>query len=248
MREQRQSRGYRLLGITLPLAAMVFALFVDLTLHGHGRRGRCGRHGHAVLQDATPPAMSLEDALQALERKCSNSAAVTACLPSRFGITMAAEMAVFEANRASLEEWWLADLAVGDVPGRHGDHIAAYGLAWLRSERALPELRRRYVADRHAEFLAWGEQPDDPEDVYATGQFPHHVAFAAAIEHIARRPLRHVVKLSDEDRGQLRLDTHDCVTSFAAHWVLHELDGVPFPSAGATIASFEHCGFGALGR
>ena len=140
-----------------------------------------------------------------------------------------------------VEQRWLADLeaARDELPG-YGDHIAAYGLGWLRSERALPELRRRLVADRHWEFLEWGE-PDDPADRFGDYQFPHHFAFAGAIEHITERPWREVVKLTGAERRRLRLDSRGCDGAFAAHWLLHELDGAPLPSWRANTAWRHRC-------
>jgi hypothetical protein len=179
------------LGVAIPVTAISLALFADLTLHdhGHGRRRHCQRpQAPAVQPPATPaPAppprkQSLDEALEQLTSKCSNWDKVDKCGPGRFATTMASELPVFEANRLVLEQRWLADLeaARDELPG-YGDHIAAYGLGWLRSERALPALRRRLVADR------------------------------------------------------------GCDGAFAAHWLLHELDGAPLPSRAANTAWRHRC-------
>lgn len=239
MKGQGRSPTSWVLGITLPLTALLLALFADLALH-HGHRGSSGRDrdcqrprpaepAQIEVVPLTPRAETLDEALLQLELKCRNWSEVSACVPDQFATTMAGALPVFEANRDALERRWLAQLAAGDVPGP-GDHVAAYGLAWLRSERALPVLRHRFLADHHWEFLEWGN-PDDPEVRYADKQYPHHLAFAAAIQHIAGRPYREVVKLSRAERRTLRLDTRGCDWSaLTAHWLLHKLDGVPLPS------------------
>ena len=250
MREQgRRSRGSWVLGVAIPVTAIWVALFADLTLHDHGqgRRRQCHRRqAPAVVQPTVTPApapraQTLDEALEQLTFKCSNWDKVEKCGPGRFATTMATELPVFEADRAAFERRLLADLAAAHdgLPG-YGDHIAAYGLGWLRSERALPELRRRLIADRHWEFLEWGE-PDDPADRFGDYQFPHHFAFAGAIEHITQRPWRDVVKLSGAERRRLRLDSRGCTGAFAARWLLHELDGAPLPSRRANTDWRHRC-------
>jgi hypothetical protein len=240
--EGRKSRSSWVVGLTIPVIAMMFALFADLTLHGHGqgRRRHCHcRRAPAVVQPPTTPApapraQSLDATLERLSYKCGAWENVDACGPRRFATTMATELPVFEANRAVLERRWLAELE-----GK-GDRVAAYGLGWLRSERALPELRRRLIADRHWEFLEWGP-PDDPADRFGDYQFPNHFAFAGAIEDITQRPWRDVVKLTGAERRRLRLDSRGCDGAFAAHWLLHELDGAPLPSRRANTAWRHRC-------
>ena len=230
-----------MLGVALPVTAIWVALFADRLLHDHGQGRR--RHCHcqqigAVVQPTVTPASaprarSLDEAMQRLQFKCSYWNMVDKCGPSGFARTMATELPVFEANRAALEQRWLAALEAGDL-------TAAYGLGWLRSERALPELRRRLVADRHWEFLEWG-RPDDPADRFGDYQFTHHFALAGAIEHITQRPWREVVKLSAAERRRLWRDSRGCDGAFAAHWLLHELDGAPLPSRRANTAWRHRC-------
>jgi hypothetical protein len=109
-----------------------------------------------------------------------------------------------------------------------GDHVAAYGLAWLSSKGALPELRRRLLTDRN--FYGWETSTPDPNDsVYADNQYHHHQAYITAIEAISGRPLRHAVKLTRAERARLRRDAAGCDEWRAAVWLLHKLDGTPLP-------------------
>ncbi len=230
-----------MVGVAFPATAIWVALFADRVLHDHGqaRRRDCDcRHAGAVVQPpvlpaATPRARALDEALQRLQRECSWWNMVDKCGPTGFATTMATELPVFDANRAVLEQRWLAGLEAGDL-------TAAYGLGWLRSQRALPELRRRLVADRHWEFLEWG-RPDDPADRFGDYQFPHHLALAGAIEQITGRPWRAVVKLTGAERHRLWQDSRGCDDAFAARWLLRQLDGAPLPSRRANAAWRHRC-------
>jgi hypothetical protein len=142
-------------------------------------------------------------------------------------------MPMVRANRDALEQLWLSDLA-------GGNHTAAYGLAMLDSRRALPVLRARLLAERY--FYGWETLSlDDPKILFADEQFPRHQALIRAIEAIAGRPLRSVVKLSDDERSRLARDAAVVCDGRAATWLLHELDGAPLPRAAVNRARRLQC-------
>lgn len=161
---------------------------------------------------------------------CSGPEGAESCAPRAFAAQFGARL---EGDRGALERRWLAELA-------HGDHVAAYGLAWLGTRRALPQLRRRLLADRT--FYGWETStPDPPSSVYDDSQYHHHQAYIIAIEAISGRPLRDVVKLSRAERAQLRREAAGCDHWRAATWLLHKLDGAPLPGTARNRAKRIAC-------
>ena len=147
---------------------------------------------------------------------------------------MATELPVFEANRAVRS-------SSGGWPSSRAGAIASRPTAWggCAASARSPSCDVDLIADRHWEFRSG--PPDDPADRFGDYQFPNHFAFAGAIEDITHRPWREVVKLTGAERRRLRLDSRGCDGAFAAHWLLHELDGAPLPSRRANTAWRHRC-------
>jgi len=110
----------------------------------------------------------------------------------------------------------------------------------MGSRRALPVLRARLLAERY--FYGWETSSlDDPKILFADEQYPQHQALIHAIEAITGRPLRSVVKLSDDERSELARDAAVICDGRAATWLLHKLDGAPLPRAAANRARRLQC-------
>ena len=121
-----------------------------------------------------------------------------------------------------------------------GERDAAFGLAYLGSVRALPELRLELLKERH--FYGWeSSRPDAPDVVYADEQYPRQLALISAIERISHRPLTSVVRLSPDERRSLQRDAAHCDRGAAARWLLHKLEGVPLPSEREIAAAYRVC-------
>jgi 3-deoxy-manno-octulosonate cytidylyltransferase (CMP-KDO synthetase) len=94
-----------------------------------------------------------------------------------------------------------------------GDEIGT-AAAPLALELAADPARVKVVTDARGRALYFSRavipnrrEPDDPADRFGDYQFPHHFAFAGAIEHITQRPWRDVVKLTGAEHRRLRLDS-----------------------------------------
>ena len=222
------------LGVAAPIGLLAIAWTADRLLH------------HPIGTEPLPPStqylVTLEtpepprDVFEEMAATCGGPDSVELCTPAYVDVMFGARLGAI-SDRAGLERRWLAELAAGD-------HVAAYGLAWLASERALPELRRQLLADRY--FYGWETSyPDPPDSVYADSQYPHHQAYLAAIEKIswmiAGHPVRHPVKLTRAERAQLRRDAAGCDDWRAAVWLLHELDGAPLPGTARNRAKRIRC-------
>jgi hypothetical protein len=129
-------------------------------------------------------------------------------------------------HRSQLEARWLRSLAAGDP-------AAAYGLAWLGSARAVPELRRQLLGDRavdpEASWTPWGADAH-----VGDYRFPHQVAYVLAIEHLTSRPVARAVALSPRERRALRREATPArlddprvppaAQRARARWLLQKLD------------------------
>jgi len=209
------------LGVAAPLGALTIAVVADrLFHHAFVCREPAGYDKDIGLRPAAPLAQPPEDVFEAIQATCGGPEGVESCGPLDFAHNFANRLAERE-DRTALERRWLTELA-------NGDHVAAYGLAWLGSRRALPELRRRLLADGY--FYGWETlSANEPEILYADGQYPHHQAMIAAIEHISGQPLRATVKLSPAERERLRAGAARCNTWQTEIWLLHRLDDTPLP-------------------
>jgi hypothetical protein len=224
----RRRRIVSFLAIAAPIGLLAVAWVADRIFHHTPRIEVRWTFRPAVPSERLPSAGS--DVAASLEESggdvfeeiigCGAPDSVEACGPESFEDRFAERLEERE-SRGALERRWLAELA-------DGDHVAAYGLAWLGSKAALPELRRQLLTDRY--FCGWETStPDPPDAVYADDQYPHHQAFIVAIEAISGRSLRGALKLSAAERAQLRKDSAGCDDWRAAVWLLHKLDGVPLP-------------------
>jgi len=152
-----------------------------------------------------------------LETRCSGPEGDDDCVPGQFERTFSEHLPWLLEHRQALEEQWLAALKTA--------HYPAYGLAWLRSERALPTLRARLLADRY--FYGWEtSRPDDPDVLLADEQYTHHLAYAAAIEHISGKELAEAVALTQEERDRLFAEAQRRTPQehgWAARWLLQRL-------------------------
>ncbi|MCB9701204.1 MAG: Hint domain-containing protein [Myxococcales bacterium] len=145
---------------------------------------------------AAAPGVPLTD--EALASRCAGPEGLEDCAPDAFGETFQDSIPWLEAHRGEVEARWLRAL--------EGSHAYAYGLAWLRSQDALPLLRARLLADRY--FYGW--ETDHPEDLdvrLRDEQYPHHLAYILAIERISGRELADAVDLRPEEADRLIAET-----------------------------------------
>jgi hypothetical protein len=208
------------LGVAAPIGALAIAFVADTAFHPHPAcREPAGYDRIIPGQPATPLATPQMDIFEAITIACNDG--FDDCAPEAFGRKFGPGLSRLAMSRDELESRWLADLALGD-------HVAAYGLAWLGSRRALPELRRHLLGERS--FYGWETSSiDAPENLYADYQYPRSRAMIVAIEQISGRPLRAVVKLSRAERAQLRRDAAGCLYWRPAIWLLNRLEGVALP-------------------
>ena len=156
---------------------------------------------------------------------CAIPDSIPVCAPARFATQFGTRLRAIDPTGRRFERRWLAALAAGD-------HFAAYGLGWLRSRRALPALRWHLLNERY--FHAWEtSQPDAPESLYADAHFPRHHILILAIEAIEGRPFQKLIHLRPGERSSLWEEASSCGGAPAAMWLLHQLEGVPLPSAAA---------------
>ena len=174
--------------------------------------------------DAGESRPSRDDIFQEIGATCGGPDVVKECRPAAFAEKFATRLAD-RMDRNALARRWLAELAQGDA-------VAAYGLAWLRSKDALPQLRRRLLTDKF--FYGWETStPDPPDAVYADDQYPHHQAFIVAIETITGEPLGRAVQLSAAERARLRREAAGCRDWRVARWLLYKLEGTALPDTAA---------------
>lgn len=174
----------------------------------------------------------LDEAMDAVSRTCGAPNAVDVCSAGAFARTFGERLAIIEQNRQTAERRWLQAV--------ESDHdSAAFGLAWLRSRKALPLLRKRLVDD----FI-------EPGDFYDAHPSPEHrMMLTTALEHISGRPLRQVVQLTAAQRRTLRDISRVRMTDAChlppertnARWLLHELDGVPLGNPAWKIPANVRC-------
>lgn len=142
------------------------------------------------------PGTPLTDEVLAIH--CAGPEGLEDCAPEAFGATFRDSLPWLEAHRDEVEAHWLGAL--------ERSHAYAYGLAWLRSEPALPLLRARLLADRY--FYGWeSDHPEDLEVRLRDDQYPHHLAYILAIERISGRELADAVALTAEERDRLIAET-----------------------------------------
>jgi hypothetical protein len=210
------------IGIAAPIGLLAIAWTADRILH-HADSEPAARNDVGPVADE--PTASPDDIFEQIAAACSPATGVETCSPHPFAERFADRLLARE-DRGALERRWLADLA-------KGDHVAAYGLAWLGSKRALPELRHQLLTDRTA---AGGpiSNADQAADAYADDLFPHHVAYVLAIKEISGQHLRRALKLSGIERGRLRREIVGCDRWRPALWLLHQIDDFPVPSPGWT--------------
>jgi hypothetical protein len=112
---------------------------------------------------------------------------------------------------------------------RKGHHGAAYVLAYLRTNEALPILRERLLQERY--FYGYEGWDYSKEESYLSDvQYPRHIAYITAIERISSRTIWEAVKLSDAERTLLQDEAQKakphqpgCERYFAAKWLLIKL-------------------------
>jgi len=219
----------KLPGIVLPISLLALGVLADQTFH------------HAPPPAPAPaPAVAedLDDSAEALHKEitaaCAIPDSVPACAPPRFAAQFATRLRALDPTGRKFERRWIADLWAGD-------HVAAYGLGWLRSRRALPALRWRLLNERY--FHAWEtSKPDAPESLYADAHFPRHHVLILAIEAIEGRPFHKLIQLTPGQRSSLWREASSCDGAPAAMWLLHQLDGVPLPCTAANKERRIRCG------
>ncbi|MFH1825248.1 MAG: tetratricopeptide repeat protein [Candidatus Firestonebacteria bacterium] len=82
---------------------------------------------------------------------------------------------------------------------------AIYILAYIKSRRALPLLRQQLLKDRF--FYGWeGYDYKDEKAYLSDNQYPHHLAYIAAVEEITGLSIVKAINLSQEERENLEKD------------------------------------------
>ena len=218
----------RMTNIAAPLVALVALVAADRVFHPHKRPA-----ARMVCGPAARPLPTVAEVVDNVAAACSGPDGVEACGPSVFAAAFTHELPVISANRGELEHRWIERLGAGD-------RDAAFGLAYLGSVRALPELRLELLNERH--FYGWeSSRPDAPDVLYADEQYPRQLALISAIEHISRRPVTSVVRLSPDERRWLQRDTTHCDRGAAARWLLHKLEDAPLPNEREIAAAHRVC-------
>jgi hypothetical protein len=230
------------LQIAVPICLLAAAGAADRIFHRHPSREPAAaspaprlppRHAADGALAVTLARSPVEVVGKEILDSCWGPEGVDDCAPRALAAAHARHLPMLRAQRDAFERLWLSDLA-------GGNHTAAYGLALLGSRRALPVLRARLLAERY--FYGWETSSlDDPKILFADEQFPRHLALIHAIEWIDGRPLRSVVKLSDDERHQLARDAAVVCDGQAATWLLHKLDGAPLPRAAVNRARRLQC-------
>jgi hypothetical protein len=225
------------IGVAAPIGLLAIAWAADRMFHHGGCvEPRLPARAEAAPAAPEPARRRRDDVFGDIALVCDGPEGVEACAPAAFAEKFEDRLRWWfpsMTKRDDLEGLWLTMLA-------GGDHVTAYGLAWLDSKRALPELRRQLLADRY--FYGWETStPDPPDNVYADEQYPHHQAYILAIEKISGRPVRDVVMLTHAERAGLRRDAAGCKGWRAAVWLLHEIDGAPLPGTARNRAKRIRC-------
>ena len=217
----------RMQNIAFPIVAMLALVAADRVFHPHGR---------AAPRMVCAPARSLptkDEVVEKVATQCAGPDAVDECGPPVFADRFVRELPIIDANRGMFEHRWIESLGTGD-------RAAAFGLAYLGSLRALPELRLELLHERH--FYGWEtSRPNAPDVLYADEQYPRQLALITAIEHISHRSVTSVVRLSPEERRWLRRDAGACDRGAGARWLLHKLDGAPLPGEREIAAARRAC-------
>lgn len=215
------------LGIVLPIGLLALGMLADRSFHRHGQALPPVAQADPEDEDAEDEVLedSAMDLYKEIAAACAIPDSIPVCAPPRFDARFADRLRALDPTGRKFERRWLADLWAGN-------HVAAYGLGWLRSERALPALRWRLLTERY--FHTWEtRQPDAPESLYADAHFPRHHVLILAIERIEGRPIRKLIQLNAGERGLLWRRAAGCYGAPAAMWLLHQFDGAPLPGAAA---------------
>jgi hypothetical protein len=212
-----------LLAVAAPICLLLVGALADRRLH----------HGPTRPALAAAAAPALESPVAAvrakLARLCAEPSSVDGCTLPLLDAAFADDRPVLRANRNELEHSWLIDLE------GVGTSVSAYGLALIGSRRALPLLRHRLLTDDLFDRRGL-KALDDPAVLFADGPFARGIAYVRAIESIGGRPLREAVRPTRAERRTLRQETVDCAAPENGHWLLHQLDGAPLPTASANRA------------
>jgi len=112
---------------------------------------------------------------------------------------------------------------------REGEHSVAYLLAYLKTQDALPLLKENLLTDR---YFYWWEGPDySREESYLRDeQYPHHLAYIAAIEHISGKAIWDAMQLSMQERSALQAESRKASPEgprfqhYCARWLLMKLE------------------------
>jgi hypothetical protein len=213
--------------IAFPIVALLALVAADRVFHPHRRAPP------RVVCSAARSQPSVDQVVEKVASECAGPDAVDDCGPPVFADRFVRELPVIHGNRGMFEHRWIERLGAGD-------RAAAFGLAYLGSLRALPELRLELLNERH--FHGWQtSRPNAPDVLYADEQYPRQLALITAIEHISLRSVTSVVRLSPEERGWLRRDAADCDRGAGARWLLYKLEGAPLPSEREIAAGRRAC-------
>ena len=217
------------LGIVLPIGLLALGVLADRRFHRHGQAPPppiAQDDPEDEDQDDERLEGSAMDLYKEIAAACAVPDSIPVCAPSRFDARFAERLRALDPTGRKFERRWIADLWAGD-------HVAAYGLGWLRSRRALSALRWRLLTERY--FHAWEtSKPDAPESLYADARFPRHHVLILAIERIEGRPIRKLIQLNARERHLLWRRTAGCDGGArAAMWLLHQVDGAPLPGEAA---------------
>ena len=225
------------LGIVLPIGLLTLGVLADRRFHRHGQAPPpVAQDDPEAEEDQEDERLegSAMDLYKEIAAACAIPDSIPVCAPSRFDAQFAERLHALDPTGRKFERRWIADLWTGD-------HVAAYGLGWLRSERALSGLRWRLLTERY--FHAWETwQPDAPESLYADAHFPRHHVLILAIERIEGRPIHKLIQLNAGERRLLWRRAAGCDGGApAAMWLLHQFDGAPLPGEAANLERRIRC-------
>jgi len=235
----RQRIARSSLAIVGPIALLALGVLADRIVHhapppaapprAPAPPARTARPVQAVIEPAEPaePAASAEpptalDLLHKIRRACPNPDRADGCSPLTLTAALASDMPAIRANHRELEDRYLARLP-------SAEYLPIHALGFLRSRRALPELRASLLSQDSP--TDWNlADPNEPAIFYADQQFPRHLALMQAIESIEGLPIRRAFKLTPAERRVLSTNAARCHGATSAQWLLYKLAGTPLPA------------------
>ena len=176
------------------------------------------------------PVSPVDHLLARIRDACPDPDAIADCSPRALTIKLARALPGIQAHRSELEQRLLDGLPAGlDVD--------IHALGFLRSRRALPELRAWLLGEGYWEHGGLTQSTTEPEIFFDDSKFPRHRALIQAIESIEG----HAMVLTRAERRRLWRDAADCNWPAPSQWLLHKLDGTPLPTEAQSLRRERAC-------